>query len=170
MGCRSNVFNFVSFIPFVCCLVIYKPNCNCCSEYPLNSGKWRNNCCVTRALGTAHRLKEYNFHQILHLCGFTDLPFGVRRIAAPGTGESSTAWDGRARQAIAAATDSQIRIFLFWILLVAMPMGAFLKRTSQTPSPDTRSFWFASSVFSNCTFISHPTKLDVPCMAGLDQG
>lgn len=166
MGCRSNVFNFVSFIPFVCCLVIYKPNCNCCSEYPLNSGEWRNNR-VTRALGTAHRLKEYGFHQILHLCGFIDLPFGVGRIAPSGTGEISTTWDGRALQAIAAVTHRQIRTFLFWIQLVAMSMGAFLKWTSPTPSRDTHALWFSSQcVFKQCTFLSHPTELDVLTQEG----
>lgn len=56
-----------------------------------------------------------------------DLPFGVGGIALPGTGEISTAWDGGALQAIAAVTRIQIRTSLFWIQLMAMSMGAFLK-------------------------------------------
>lgn len=105
MGAGSNVFNFVSCIPFVCCLVIYKPNCTV-----LFWGEWRNKCHITGVLGTAYRLKGYRFHQIIRLCGFKYRPalWGGKNCCSWGWGDVHSALLGTVGQAQAiAAGDRQ---------------------------------------------------------------
>lgn len=164
MGCRSNVFNFVSFIPFVCCLVIYEPNCNCCSEYPLNSGKWRNNCSVTRALGTAHRLKEFGFHQIQHLGGFEYTP-------ALWGGKNCSIWDWRDEHCLGwwgiASTCSSDRQPDQDLFVLDSAGGYVHGSIFEMNLPNTQPWhtctlvWIPVCFQSVPMFLSHPTKLDV---------
>ena len=122
MGATSNVFNFVSCVAFVCCLVIYKPN-SARLFWGLTK-QWRMKEQMLSYQGAGH-CPRTRFHQTEHLCGFRLRPALWGGESCQGWGDACSALGNGSRWQAAGSGPC-----CFWIHLVALSTAA-LERTEK---------------------------------------